>query len=151
MAARKATVKYLELRRSSDAIAVSASRLVPQTAGDYDGAVESESGLLTMLPTADLLALRLAAQVMRHKAQLDERPLVADYFDRLGNASAGELANRGEAFRVIPEVPLLGLDPSADAEDHRVLAEYFALLIGNERLSVKLRDASRSLRARHCR
>jgi hypothetical protein len=113
--------------------------------------MDGESTLLAALPTADLHALRLAAQVMRHKAELDDRPLVADYFTRLGTASAGELAQRGEAFRVIPAPTRLGLDPGADAEDHRVLAEYLGLLIGNERLSPGLRDASRSIRARHCR
>jgi hypothetical protein len=113
--------------------------------------VDGENTLLAALPTADLHALRLAAQVMRHKAELDDRPHVADYFTRLGNASAGELAGRGEAFRVIPPATRLGLDPAADAEDHRLLAEFLGLLIGNERLSTALRDVTRALRSRHCR
>jgi hypothetical protein len=117
----------------------------------YDAGVETDASLLVPLATADLHALRLAAQVMQHKAQLDDRPHVADYFARLGTASTGELATRGEAFRVVPPVTELGLDPAADAEDHRLLAEYLGLLIGNERLSPSLREISRSLRSRHCR
>ena len=113
--------------------------------------MEGESTLLASLPTADLHALRLAAQVMRHKAELDERPRVADYFARLGLASTGELASRGEAFRVVPAETRLGLDPSADADDHRLLAESLSLLVANDRLSRPLRDLSRDLRSRHCR
>jgi hypothetical protein len=113
--------------------------------------VETEGTLLADLPTADLHALRLAAQVMRHKAELDNRPLVADYFTRLNSASTDELGRRGEAFRLIPPVALIGLDAGADAEDRRLLAEYLGLLIGNDKLSVALRDVSRKLRSRDCR
>jgi hypothetical protein len=113
--------------------------------------VGSESTLLSDLETADLHALRLAAQVMRHKAELDSRPLVADYFARLGNIATGELATRGEALRVIPAPTELDLAPAADAEDRRVLGEYLTLLVANERLPQALRDVSRHLRARDCR
>lgn len=113
--------------------------------------MDGDGSLLTALTTADLHALRLAAQVMRHKAELDDRPLVADYFIRLGSASTGELAMRGEALRVIQAVTRLGLGPEAEGEDRRLLAEYLTLLIGNERLSPALREMSRSLRSRHCR
>jgi hypothetical protein len=113
--------------------------------------VDGVGTLLGALPTADLHALRLAAQVMRHKAQLDDRPLVADYFASLGDASTGELAERGEAFRVLSPAPQLGLDPAADAEDHRLLAEYLGLLVGNQKLSPALREVSRNLRSLHCR
>jgi len=117
----------------------------------YDAAVAGESTLLSDLATSDLHALRLAAQVMRHKAELDSRPLVADYFARLGNAATGELALRGEALRVIPAPTPLGLAPGADAEDRRVLGEYLTLLVANERLPQALRDVSRQLRTRDCR
>jgi hypothetical protein len=113
--------------------------------------VDGESTLLADLATADVHALRLAAQVMRHKADLDERPNVADYFDLLGNVCTAELARRGEALRVIAAMAPLALDVNADAEDRRVLAEYLGLLIGNERLSASLRDVSRQLRSRDCR
>jgi len=113
--------------------------------------VGAESTLLDDLATADLHALRLAAQVMRHKAELDSRPLVADYFARLGYVATGELAKRGEALRVIPTPTPLGLAPGADAEDRRVLGEYLTLLVANERLSQALRDVSRQLRTRDCR
>jgi hypothetical protein len=113
--------------------------------------VDGEIGFLANLTTADLHALRLAAQVMRHKAELDERPYVADYFARLNSASTGVLATRGEAFRVVPAATALGLDAGADAEDRRVLAELLGLLVANEHLSAALRDVSRDLRSRHCR
>ena len=113
--------------------------------------MDGESTLLADLSTADLHGLRLAAQVMKHKAELDDRPLVGDYFDRLGMAAAGELAARGEALRLVTAATPLGLGPSADAEDRRLLAEYLGLLIGNERLSQPLRELGRSLRSRHCR
>ena len=111
----------------------------------------AESTLLAELATADVHALRLAAQVMRHKADLDGRPLVADYFYVLGNVCLAELGRRGEGIRVIAAVPLLALDVNADAEDKRLLAEYLGLLIGNEALSVALREVSRQLRSRDCR
>ena len=113
--------------------------------------MDGDASLLSVMATADLHALRLAAQVMRHKAQLDERPLVADYFERLDVASTGELSTRGDAILIIPPVTRLGLDPAADGEDRRLLAEYLGLLVGNERLSPALRQLSRSLRSRHCR
>lgn len=113
--------------------------------------VGSESTLLGDLGTSDLHALRLAAQVMRHKAELDDRPLVADYFARLGYVATSELAMRGEALRVIPTHTSIGLAPAADAEDRRVLGEYLTLLVANERLPQALRDVSKQLRARDCR
>jgi hypothetical protein len=113
--------------------------------------MDGDESLVVALATPDLHALRLAAQVMRHKAELDGRPLVADYFVRLDGLSTGELARRGELFKVIPPVTRLGLAVAADAEDRRLLAEYLGLLIGNERLSPALRDISRRLRSRDCR
>jgi hypothetical protein len=107
--------------------------------------------LLEDLATADLHALRLAAQVMRHKAELDAHPLVADYFAQLGYVATSELATRGEALRVIRTPTPLGLAPAADAEDRRVLGEYLTLLVANERLPQALRDVSKQLRARDCR
>jgi hypothetical protein len=122
-----------------------------QDSARYDAAVGAESTLLDDLETADLHALRLAAQVMRHKAELDSRPMVADYFARLGTLATSELARRGEALRVIPTPTPLGLAPDADAEDRRVLGEYLTLLVANERLPQALRDVSRRLRTRDCR
>ena len=114
-------------------------------------AVEGDSEMFAQLGIADVFALRLAAQVMRHKAELDSHPQVADYFARLGHVATGELALRGEALRVIPAPTSLGLAPSADAEDRRLLGEYLTLLVANDRLPVALRDFSRQLRARDCR
>jgi hypothetical protein len=113
--------------------------------------VEGEGELLGELAIADVFALRLAAQVMRHKAELDSHPLVADYFARLGDVATGELAVRGDALSIIATPTPVGLAPGADAEDRRVLGEYLTLLVANDRLSAALRDLSRQLRARDCR
>lgn len=113
--------------------------------------MEGDSELLAELGVADVFALRLAAQVMRHKAELDSHPLVADYFVRLGDVATGELAVRGDALSVIPAAAPVGLAPDANAEDRRVLGEYLTLLVANDRLPAALRDLSRQLRARDCR
>ena len=106
---------------------------------------------LADLPTTDLHALRLAAQVMRHKAELGGRMAIAGYFARLFEASLVELAARGEGARVLTLAAPVGLPPEAGREDRRLLAEYLGLLIANEQLSARLRSALRGLRARDCR
>jgi hypothetical protein len=105
---------------------------------------------LADLPVPDLHALRLAAQVLQHKAALDQRPLIADYFQRLAEVSLAELAARGEGVRVLTLVTPAGL-PDAAPEQRRLLAEYLGLLIANERLSGRLRATLRGMRARDCR
>ena len=106
---------------------------------------------LADLATTELHGLRLAAQVLRHKAELELRPLIADYFARLADTALAELASRGEAVRVLTVAPPLGLGPAAEHEDRRLLAEYLGLLIANEQLSGQLRAALRGLRTRDCR
>ncbi|MDP8905882.1 MAG: hypothetical protein M3N29_11385 [Chloroflexota bacterium] len=103
------------------------------------------------LATSDLHALRLAAQVLRHKAELESRAPIADYFGRLVERSLVELAARGEGVIVIADRVDTRLPGTASRDDRRVLAEYFGLLIGNEQLSPTLRAALRALRARDCR
>lgn len=107
--------------------------------------------LLGDLAPADLHSLRLAAQVLRHKAEIERRDLLADYFARLADYSLVELAARGEGVMILTAPPKLGLAPAADREDRRLLAEFLGLLIANEHLSGSLRTALRGLRARDCR
>jgi hypothetical protein len=112
----------------------------------YDLAMAHESGAhLVDLTSDDLVALRLAAQVMSHRAQLAGRPRVGLYFDSLESAVMAEQAARGqEGNRVVSAAELVV--PGAD--DRRLLAEYLGLLVGNEGLSDAVRRVCRSLAAR---
>lgn len=117
---------------------------------------------LSDLTDADVHALRLGAQVMGHKAELDGRERVAGYFDRLEAALRAEISARADIalrpdvagrryVRAISGTPELWADLQADAEDRRLVAEYLDLLIANERLSAALRELCRALRARDSR
>ena len=103
---------------------------------------------LTALADGDLVALRLGAQVLAHKAELAERVQVAAYFEALEQAVLVELASRTPGLRAVSAPPAVGLAPAADAEDRRLTAEYLGLLVANERLSPQLHDLCRALRAR---
>jgi hypothetical protein len=107
----------------------------------------ADAAILAELADADLLGLRLAAQIMAHKAELDGRARVADYFAHLESAVQSELASRLTGIRAIVAQPDLGLDEPLADEDSRLIAEYLGLLIANEQLSTPLRDACRQLRA----
>jgi hypothetical protein len=106
---------------------------------------------LTALADADLVALRLGAQVLAHKAELAARARVAAYFELLEKSALAELASRARGIRTVTERPQPTLAPVADAEDRRLTAEYLGLLVANERLSPELRDLCRALRARDSR
>lgn len=108
----------------------------------------SADNRLTALADADLVALRLGAQVLAHKAELEDRPRVAAYFELLEQSVLAELASRTRGMRVETERPEVTLGDVADAEDRRLTAEYLGLLVANERLSPGLRDLCRALRAR---
>jgi hypothetical protein len=121
---------------------------------------------LSTLGIADLQALRLGAQVMRHKAELAVRPRVEGYFSRLLLTLDAELARRRSVSDASPVVSLSSLPlaapdagttttstegtPSANrislVEDRRVAAEYLDLLGANDRLSPAVRLAVRTLR-----
>ena len=113
--------------------------------------MEDEAGtpILAGLTDGDLLGLRLAAQVMTHKAELVGRGYVAAYFARLEYSVQEELASRLTGIRAITGQVALELDREVDAEDGRLVNEYLGLLIGNEQLSAELRDACRRLRAQN--
>lgn len=103
---------------------------------------------LTALADADLIALRLGAQVLAHKAELADRTVVAAYFGLLERSALAELASRTRGMRTVAERPQIALSDQADAEDRRLTAEYLGLLVANEHLSPQLRDLCRALRAR---
>lgn len=110
----------------------------------------ADGAILAGLADGDLLSLRLAAQVMAHKAELDGHGAVAGYFGRLEAAVQGELASRLTGIRAIVDQPDLGLAETPGTDDRRMIGEYFALLIGNEQLGPELRAACRRLRAVAC-
>jgi hypothetical protein len=101
---------------------------------------------LASLPDADLVGLRLAAQVLGHKAELDARPNSAAYFADLQRVIQATLTSRLGGIRVIDNDRLPVLPAGSDAEDRRLVNEYLGLLIANEQLSAELRTVCRSLR-----
>lgn len=110
-------------------------------------AEEADAPILAGLPDSDLLGLRLAAQVMTHKAELVGRAYVAAYFARLEYSIQAELASRLTSIRALPGQLGLEVNGAAEVEDARLVNEYLGLLIGNEQLSSELREACRRLRA----
>ena len=119
---------------------------------------------LSGLATLDLEALRLGAQVMRHKAELAARPTVESYFLRLQFTLDAELSRRRREPDHRPLVSLAALplaahdgsgasEPGGDhaaagaalLEDRRLATEYLDLLGANDRLSPAVRQAVRTL------
>ncbi|CAN5695404.1 hypothetical protein BH24CHL5_BH24CHL5_13750 [soil metagenome] len=92
----------------------------------------------------DLFGLRLAGQVLGHKAAALGRPRVARWFADFETVAAAELARRGVGIVLIVE-PELRLPPGADAAERQMLAEYLGLLAGNQGLSEAQRDFCRRL------
>jgi hypothetical protein len=100
---------------------------------------------LGALAEADLLALRLAAQVLGHKAALRDRPAVVGWFTDLELAVKMEMARRGIGF-VLGRSSEPRLPASADDEDRRLLDEHLGLLCGNGQLSDAVRAFCSALR-----
>jgi hypothetical protein len=86
------------------------------------------------LSDGDLFGLRLAGQVLGHKAAIAGRPRVARWFADLESVVGAELARRGVGVVLIDE-PELRLAPDADAADLTALSQYLGLLAGNPGLS----------------
>jgi len=101
---------------------------------------------LASLPDADLVGLRLAAQVLGHKAEVSSRPNSAAYFADLQRVIQAALTSRLGGVRVLDDARLPVLPAGSDAEDRRLVNEYLGLLIANEQLSSELRAACRGLR-----
>lgn len=98
---------------------------------------------LSELDPVDLAALRLAAQVMGHKAELAARPHVETFFRGLQGTVDGEISRRrqvpgGRTPTWVGELP--------STEDLRLTAEYLDLLRANTLLPAPVRDAVRQLR-----
>lgn len=102
---------------------------------------------IAALSAADLQALRLATQVLRHKAALQGRPAVEHYWTDLGRAVDFALARRGIGF-VVGEPPTVALDSTAEDEDRRMLDDHLRLLADNEQLPAPVRTVCASLRRR---
>jgi hypothetical protein len=116
----------------------------------------SAAASLAGLSLGGLASLRLAAQVMAHRAQLAGRPGVALYFDSLEASVLAEQAARAQTTRAselttgrreenaLPELLVSG----ARSADRRLIAEYLALLTANEQLPDEVRRLCRHLQAR---
>ncbi len=102
---------------------------------------------LATLTVEELSSLRLAAQVMGHRAHLAGRPQVGLYFDGLESAVMAEQAARAQvgSFKVSTTVAMVAV-PAAD--DRRLIGEYLELLVANEGLSDNIRRLCAGLRAR---
>ena len=102
---------------------------------------------LATLTVEDLAALRLAAQVMGHRAHLAGRPQVGLYFDGLESAVMAEQAARAQvgSIKVSTTAAMVAV-PGAD--DRRLIGEYLELLVLNDGLSENVRRLCAGLRAR---
>ena len=101
--------------------------------------------VLDDLSATDLEALRLASQVLAHKAALAEMPRVEMFFTSIEAEAAAEGAARGQRGRRDGEAA----DPWKTAPltpvDRAAIAAYLELLAGNERLSPAIREYARRL------
>ena len=108
---------------------------------------------LAALDVDDLRALRLGAQVMRHRAEVEARPRVATFFTALGNGVERELVRRAQGHDLPAGSITLTFDESAGwpgepAEDRRSLVESLDLLGGNPRLPPSVRTTCALIRDR---
>lgn len=102
---------------------------------------------LTTLTVDDLAALRLAAQVMAHRAQLAGRPQVGLYFESLESGVMAEQAARSQIPRPSNEAmagstPGAGIAlfaPISGTPDVQLANEYLELLSSNVGLSPAVR------------
>jgi hypothetical protein len=109
---------------------------------------DPKAGLID-LAADDLAALRLAAQVMAHRAQLAGRPAVALYFDSLEASVLAEQAARAQAGDARPRggaSVAITFDATAGIDDRLLIGQYLALLADNGQLPDGVRDLCRSLR-----
>lgn len=115
-------------------------------AHELEDATDDQPSALEPLNDTELFGLRLAAQVLAHKAVLAGRPRVARWFTALESAIVQQLARRGVGVVVATrsELDLEG----ADAADRELLADYLGLLAGNDGLSAGQREACRALRSK---
>ena len=102
---------------------------------------------LGQLSADDLSALRLAAQVMGHRAALAGLPRVSMFFERIEAEAVAEQAARGQRG----ERPANGFNPwrvaGLTGADRAAIVEYVGLLAGNNGLPAPVRDVARDLLA----
>jgi hypothetical protein len=122
------------------------AELEAHVAGGDVPAAPGVAARLRELAEADLVALRLAAQVLGHKAGLHDRPVVVAWFADLGHAVDFEMARRGVGF-VLGEPPEPQLRADADEHDRALLVEHLGLLSDNGQLSAAVRAFCTALRA----
>jgi len=108
---------------------------------------------LSVLGTEDLETLRLGAQVLRHRADLEGRSRVASFFTALGRGADEALTRRSRSDGAWAGALTMVLDQRVDSpeerlEDDRLLAEYLSLLRDNPQLSVRVRAVCGSITGR---
>jgi len=102
---------------------------------------------LATLSGDDLAALRLAAQVMAHRAQLAAAPQVALYFESLESGVMAEQAARAQSQRPAhdanaaarPRTGIALLSPISGMPDVQLANDYLELLSSNDGLSPAVR------------
>jgi hypothetical protein len=109
-------------------------------------ATHFDSGL-SALSSDDLAALRLAAQVMAHRAQLADKPRVAMFFDRIEAEVIAELAARGQRGHRTSSVSNPWRGAGLTEADRAAIAESVEMLAGNGGLSARVRAFARNLLA----
>jgi hypothetical protein len=97
-----------------------------------------ENASLEDLDDGDVFGLRLAAQVLGHKASLAGRPRVARWFADFEALAGGELARRGVGI-LLTSSPTPRLPAEAEPADRRLLAEYLRLVAQNGGLTAAQR------------
>ncbi len=103
---------------------------------------------LGQLSDVELGGLRLAVQVLAHKAAIAGFTRVALYFESLESAAMAEQAARAQSAST-RSAPLPGtLSIGSGADDRRLVVEYLHLLVDNERLSAQVRSLCRMLASR---
>jgi hypothetical protein len=108
---------------------------------------------LSVLGVEDLEALRLGAQVLRHRAELEGRPRVAAFFAALGRGADDAIHRRSRSngawdgsLTVVLQEPVDGLAESA--HDDRLLTQYLSHLSDNPQLSRGVRSLCGSIKSR---
>jgi len=97
------------------------------------------------LSVDDLVALRLAVQVMAHRAALAGLPRVEMFFERLETEAEAETAARGQrGARSDGDANPWRVGGLSDT-DHATIADYLRLLADNAALPATLRDLVRRL------
>ena len=116
------------------------------SATDSKASIGGDSGVsLADMSPQDLDALRLAAQVMAHRAALADLPRVALYFERIEAETLAEQAASAQLGRRMAGpapgvISIIGDRAATSDGDRAVIGEYLDLLVANGGLPKSVRD-----------